>query len=187
MKFKRIAVSLTIILLLFLSFSADISSGKVTTVEKGGYSFARYDPGKGDEIRYEFEVLSGPKIDVFVMNQTNFNKYENLSEFEYYEDSSILGSGEGAKTFKSPTNDTLYIVMDGTVSGKVNPDSSSTVEMKSVRTPKSALQEGDRMNLPKNWWLYILIPVVVIILLFLWLSGQGDGGEEEEEESLRKR
>ena len=67
-----------------------ITSGE-TEIQKGGNMIKYIDFSSGDskEIKYSVNVSEGPNIDVFLLDENNFEKYSENERFNYIEGSCV--------------------------------------------------------------------------------------------------
>lgn len=73
------------------------------------------------EVTINYLIKSGPNIDVFFVNQTDFDNYESQDEgFNYYSDLSTFGTASSSRTVKMDAGN-YYIIFDNTDFGITYP------------------------------------------------------------------
>ncbi len=77
-------------------------------------------------IRFEYQaaVAQGPDIDVFILDDQNYQRYQSGEDFTYFECSS-LGTGSASGTCELPAG-TYHMVLDNTERGEASPATVST-------------------------------------------------------------
>lgn len=77
-------------------------------------------------IRFDYQaaVAQGPDIDVFILDDQNYQRYQGGEEFTYFECSS-LGTGSASETCELPAG-TYHMVLDNTERGEASPATVST-------------------------------------------------------------
>ncbi len=73
---------------------------------------------------YEASVAQGPDIDIFVLDDQNYQRYQGGEEFTYY-DCSSLGTGSGSGTCELSAG-AYHLVLDNTEQGEASPATVST-------------------------------------------------------------
>ncbi|MFW6385336.1 MAG: hypothetical protein ACOCY7_04285 [Halodesulfurarchaeum sp.] len=69
---------------------------------------------------YSFTVVIGPAIDVFLMTDSEYDRYDSDERFRYIEDASVLDSGSSWAETLIPPGDYVF-VLDNTDSGEAKP------------------------------------------------------------------
>ncbi len=80
-----------------------------------------FEDGSPMKITYDVTVTDGPRIDVFVMDNANFQKYESNDDFHYVERASDLDVSSTSKSFTLERNDQWHLVLDNTDKGGAQP------------------------------------------------------------------
>lgn len=85
-------------------------------IDPGSYAAIPIDfqDGPAMEVGYDIQVQEGPNIDVLVMNNANFQKYESGESFSYASDWSDLDTGNTDESFTLQEHGTWYLVLDHT-------------------------------------------------------------------------
>lgn len=78
------------------------------------FSFSIY---RQTNFKYEFTVRSGPEIDVYLVNDQEFERFEDGNQFKHYS-SKHGGSGSDSVTL---AGESYRFVIDNTSAGKVTP------------------------------------------------------------------
>lgn len=86
------------------------------TIDPGAYQPVQipFNDGPAMKVAYDIEVTEGPNIDVMVMDNANFQKYESGDSFQYAAGWSDLDTGNTDLEFTLEEHATWYIVMDHT-------------------------------------------------------------------------
>lgn len=141
---KRFVTILVVVFLAISMISGLVNSQQTNQIDvlEGGNVVNSFHLEKGDKLHYEFDVIEGPAIDVFIMDDSNYQKYDNKEEFQYYDEPSTLGSTSGSGDFEAPEDGKYHIVLDGTSAGQANPDYSDWSIDKSVVEYKGYAETG---------------------------------------------
>ena len=111
--------------------SARVLSNESFVVEMNHHQAIDLQGEKDGVLEIEVKVIEGEAVDVFVMDEPNFIKYNNNQEdFEYYEKGSALNIKAKTWTFKAPQDGVYYIVVDNTDRGVAYPTSDVEVNIK---------------------------------------------------------
>ncbi len=70
--------------------------------------------GPASKVSYDVQVEEGPNIDVLVMDNANYQKYQQGDSFSYAEGWSDLDTGNSQMTFTLQEHGTWWIVLDHT-------------------------------------------------------------------------
>jgi len=87
-------------------------------LEPGKYETYRAYHDSEFTISYEFEVVSGPAVDVFVVAHGELSKYEAGQRFDTVAESM---ASEGASNSVEVSSGTYHVVLDNTDSGEASP------------------------------------------------------------------
>jgi hypothetical protein len=80
-------------------------------VERDDHAYMELSGKKGGSLEIDVKVIEGDPIDLFMMNQTNFQIYLKKGDFDYYEKGSALNIYSKKYTFEAPeTADYIFVV-----------------------------------------------------------------------------
>ena len=99
-------------------------------LDVNGHESYRMYYDSGFRISYEFEVTSGPNIDVFVLSHSELDHYESGRLFETVTESMDASEGSGSAEVSSGT---YYVVVDHSEAGEADPQSGIDQEGVSVQ------------------------------------------------------
>jgi uncharacterized protein YbcI/phage-related protein len=126
----------------------------------------------GEKINVNIDVTNGGAIDVFLMDSTQFTKYQSMMLGGSSEESSTkqIGHGNNVKsksyTVTFDNTDRYYIVIDNTIQPKGGAKSSGQVDAKinitKIETPSTPTL------IPKSSGFDIILAVFVITAIVLW-------------------
>jgi hypothetical protein len=171
MRTRSMVVCLVLSIVMLAAFSATVlakSSNGTETIASGQYASEKVDYSSGIlfTVTYSVTVTSGPKIDVFFVDSSNFQKYKDHLTFNFVmEDLNV--SSASRTTFLSATG-MYYLVLDNTNTGTplpTNPPIPTATVQWSVDTPGS-----DVTNAAGIVGLAIGVCIAVIIVWFIiWI------------------
>lgn len=100
-------------------------------IAEGEYEYFSFSIYRQTNFKYDFTVRSGPEIDVFLVNDQEFDEFEDGDQFKNYS-SKHGGSGSDSVTL---AEESYRFVLDNTSAGKVTPstnlhDNIAEVEVK---------------------------------------------------------
>lgn len=164
------------VILLQILVPANTHAQNTIDVVEGGHVSNSFKLEKGDKIHYEFEVVDGPAIDVFLLDDQNYVKYDNGNEFDYYGEGSKLGATYGEIDFKVPKDGKFYVVLDGTNAGEAKFPADLEIGKATVEYSGHATEESSFPPLMMCLaGIISIIVVAVVIIYFVFLR------EDEEE------
>ena len=121
MKATMRVLGLTIVvlcaLLLVPSVSAKIISEETLTIESDSYKFLELEGTKGGSLEIDARIIGEGAIDIFMMDENNFELYSNGMDYDYYEDGSAMNIHTKKYSFEAPESQTYYFVLDNTEEG----------------------------------------------------------------------
>lgn len=82
-----------------------------------------FDQGANRDLSYVAEVTDGPRIDVFLMDNANHQRYRDGQDFSYHEEGSELDTARAERHLTVPETGTWWIVLDHTSRGEAAPSS----------------------------------------------------------------
>ncbi|MFW6196000.1 MAG: hypothetical protein ACOC5D_01565 [Thermoplasmatota archaeon] len=91
----------------------DTSSGTATIhKEDRMVKYIDFVSGEDKEIRYSFNVIDGPNIDVFLLDEKNFERYSENERFNYIPEGSLVNKTSGQVSTTLQKNGEYYLVFD---------------------------------------------------------------------------
>jgi len=100
--------------------SETILIDKQIQVQEDQYYYAELDFKKTTKLTVSYEMVSGPHIDVYVLDAYNLNRYEDNMKFSYYNDLSTFGLDKAERS--ATLNKGEYrLLIDNSDSGAVSP------------------------------------------------------------------
>ncbi len=128
----RLATVAVVAFLLILLVAGPTGAGReddTKVIEAGDHMDILIDNSGDDDldVRYFVVVSEGPAIDVFWLNEVEYDKYVGEEPFEYYQEYSVLNTKNVDKSFLWDENGKFYLVIDNTDQGTQPGNESATV------------------------------------------------------------
>lgn len=112
-----ILIALLCAILLVPSVSASIISEETLTIEADQFKWLELEGTKGGNLEIDARIIGEGAIDIFMMNEANFDLYSGGMDYDYYEDGSAMNIHTKKYTFEAPESQTYYFVLDNTEEG----------------------------------------------------------------------
>ncbi len=184
MKWVLSAVLVVTFVLTILSMipSAEGLDGDINTLENGTYSTFDRKFKDGDQLTFAFETGNDIPIDVFSVDNLNYELYKDGENFLYFT-GTFLNATEGNATIDFTYTDHYYIVFDNTYVGEAQPPNGSIVIETEISyyiagsnaPPPGAEVEVTSGNDPYFYYpgyiLVIILVLMVILIAYLFRSG----------------
>lgn len=101
-----------------------------------------FDQRGSRDLSYVAEVTDGPRIDVFLLDNANHQRYRDGQDFSYHEEGSDLDTARADKSLTVPEAGTWWIVLDHTSEGGASPDSFGAEAVTVRWTVRTGLDAG---------------------------------------------
>lgn len=140
------------------------------TLDPGYYWSNSVEMDEGTSVDIQLSVESGPAIDFYVMDEDNFEQFENenFEQVEYYSSPSGESTQDLSSDFEAPKDGTFYFVVDNTYAGEATPDGESVdVHLKIEQTGGGLLA------------LAVIGGIIVAVIVFLVWYFKLRGKKEE--------
>jgi len=112
-----ITLALILALLLVPTVSANIISEETLTIESDQFKWLELEATKGGNLEIDVEIIGEGAIDIFMMDEANFDLYSGGMDYDYYEDGSAMNIHTKKYTFEAPESQTYLFVVDNTQEG----------------------------------------------------------------------
>jgi len=89
----------------------------------GRFKLYKFEATAASDLYYRARTIDGGRVDIFLTDETNFQKYENRSKWTYYDGGSELNTTAMETTFTVGTERTYYLILDNTAEGDATPSS----------------------------------------------------------------
>jgi hypothetical protein len=103
--------------LLVPAVSAKILSEETLTIESDSFKWLELEATKGGNLEIDVKIIGEGAIDIFMMDQANFDKYSGGMDYDYYEKGSAMNIHTKKYTFEAPESQTYFFVVDNTEEG----------------------------------------------------------------------
>lgn len=120
---RAVTAGATLLLASVAGCSGGSSKGLVdNTIELGedDYKYWTFELGSKTTLSYEFLVRNGPKIDMILLTDSEFNQYQAGNRFEHIAKGSSMASVEGSVEAKLSKGDYAFVA-DNTNAGEAAP------------------------------------------------------------------
>ena len=104
-------------LLLVPAVSAKIISEETLTIDSDSYKFLELEGTKDGTLEIDARIIGEGAIDIFMMDETNFELYSDGMDYDYYEEGSVMNIHTKKYSFEAPKTQTYYFVLDNTEEG----------------------------------------------------------------------
>jgi hypothetical protein len=104
-------------LLIVPAVSANVLSEETLTIDSDSYKWLELEAKKGGNLEIDVRIIGEGAVDIFMMNEDNFNLYTNVMDFDYYEKGSAMNIHTKKYTFEAPESQTYFFVVDNTEEG----------------------------------------------------------------------
>lgn len=171
---RRLATLLVAGLLLALAPTATAEERADTeTIREDEYAAIQipFNDGPSLKVEYDVEVTDGPNIDIFVLDNANFQKYKTGDDFESHQVGSDMDTARSVNTFTLDRHATWWIVLDNTNEGGAQPPSNLQNDPATVTwTVKTTVDvQSELEDLPGPGALAIVGALGAAALASVWL------------------
>lgn len=105
------------VLLLVPAVSAKIISEETLTIDSDSYKFLELEGTKDGTLEIDARIIGEGAIDIFMMDEANFELYSGGMDYDYYEEGSVMNIHTKKYSFEAPKTQTYYFVLDNTEEG----------------------------------------------------------------------
>jgi hypothetical protein len=97
--------------------SAAIISEETLTIEADQFKWLELEGTKGGSLEIDARIIGEGSMDIFMMDESNFDLYSGGADYDYYEDGSAMNIHTKKYKFEAPKTQTYYFVVDNTEEG----------------------------------------------------------------------
>ncbi len=112
-----ILIALFFAVLLVPLVSAGIISEETLTIEADQFKWLELEGTKGGSLEIDARIIGEGAMDIFMMDENNFELYSGGADYDHYEDGSAMNIHTKKYTFEAPKTQTYYFVVDNTEEG----------------------------------------------------------------------
>ena len=160
--------------------------GDIYTLESDTYVTFDRNFKNGDQLSFAFETGNSTRIDVFAVDDLNYELYKDGLSFDYSTTGTFLNESEGSAIIDFTEKDYYYIIFDNTDAGDASPptvnngtvivEAEITVYISSPsQPPPGADIEVTGSSDPYYYWpgyiLVIILVILIIVIILLVRSG----------------
>lgn len=112
-----LAITALLVIMTVPAASAGIISEETLTIDSDSYKFLELEATKGGTLEIDARIIGEGAIDIFMMNEDNFDLYSEGMDYDYYEKGSAMNIHTKKYSFEAPESQTYFFVLDNTEEG----------------------------------------------------------------------
>ncbi len=157
------AISILLLAACSVGTHAMQTSGTIT-IDSGDHYGWRMDVMIPSQIEAEITALNGSAVDILVMDESNYTRYLDGLDFQYYKDYSVLAASNVSLNL-TVLSGTVFIIVDNS---ELPADPSAANPTKNVQVQYWLGSSFDFSAIPDQgnvWFMYVLVGIAAVMLV----------------------